>query len=68
MTDYRPSYQRDDLLAPEDVRVALQIDGDSKWDDVRARIPWSDRLGARTLRIRWGRLLDWLEESERAVG
>lgn len=63
----RPSYQPFDVLSPDEVRAALGIDGDHKWDDVRARIPWSNALGARTLRIQWGRLLEWLAESERQV-
>lgn len=60
-------YLDTDVLTPELVRAALRIESDRKWEDVRARIPWSDQLGARTLRIRWGRLLAWLAESERDV-
>lgn len=70
MTDapgFRPSYHRDDVLDPEQVRDALGPFSDSKWEDVKARIPWSDFLGARTLRISWGRLLDELEKHERRV-
>lgn len=63
----RPSYSRDDVLLPDEVRVALVIESDDKWEDVRARIPWSDALGARTLRIQWGVLLDWLGEHTRRV-
>lgn len=63
----RPRYTKDDVLSPEEVRAALGIVGDHKWEDVRARIPWSDALGARTLRISWGRLLAWLEAHEKAV-
>jgi hypothetical protein len=67
MTDIRVSYSRDDVLSPDQVREALGPFSDSKWKDVSARLPWSDALGARTLRIRWGALLDWLEGSVRLV-
>lgn len=63
----RPSYGPHDVLLPDEVRAALAIESDDKWDDVRARIPWSEALGARTLRIQWGRLLEWLGEHERKV-
>lgn len=63
----RPHYTREDVLSPEEVRAALAIDKDRKWEDVKARIPWSLALGERTRRIAWGRLLDWLAEHERAV-
>ena len=63
----RVSYSPHDVLAPDEVRAALAIESDDKWDDVRARIPWSTALGARTLRITWGRLLAWLGEHERQV-
>jgi hypothetical protein len=65
--DTRASYQRDDVLDPDAVRAAIGPFSDTKWEDVKARIPWSDQLGPRSLRIRWGRLLDWLEQSERRV-
>lgn len=67
MSEVRPSYQPFDVLTPVEVRIALAIDGEDKWEDVKARIPWSDQLGARTLRIQWSRLLTWLAESERKV-
>lgn len=54
-----------DVLSPDDVRAALGPFSDDKWEDIRARIPWSDALGARTLRIQWNRLLLWLAEHER---
>lgn len=63
----RQSYQLHDLLTPEQVRDALSIESDHKWRDVSARIPWSDQLGARTLRIQWANLLAWLNESHRRV-
>lgn len=63
----RPRYSPYDVLEPDEVRVALKIKSDDKWEDVRARIPWSDALGARTLRIQWARLLEWLAEHEREV-
>jgi hypothetical protein len=63
----RQSYAPSDVLDPAEVRAALAIKSDSKWDDVKARIPWSDQLGRRTLRISWGRLLTWLESSEKRV-
>ena len=47
----RRSFDLNAVLTPDEVREALAIVGDHKWDDVRARIPWSDALGARTLRI-----------------
>lgn len=64
---FRPSYSRDDVLDVEQARAALPAMSDHKWEDVKARIPWSDQLGQRTLCIRWGRLLEWLEQSERRV-
>jgi hypothetical protein len=67
MTGERPSFGRDDVLTPDDVRQALPPMSDRKWDDVKARIPWSDQIGRRMPCIRWGRLLDWLESSERHV-
>ena len=63
----KPTYHRDDVLSPDEVRAALGIISDHKWEDVKARIPWSDFLGARTLRIQWGRLLDVLADHERKV-
>ena len=66
-TRERPSYSPHDVLGPDEVRDALQIASDDKWEDVRARIPWSDALGARTLRIQWARLLEWLAAHERRV-
>lgn len=63
----RISYHRDDLLSDEEVREALGPLSDHKWEDVRARIPWSEAVGSRHLRIRWGRLLEWLETKEREV-
>lgn len=69
MTDtaFKPSFQPHDVVSPEEVRAALNIESDHKWDDVRSRIPWSTQLGQRTLRIEWGRLLTWLAEGERRV-
>lgn len=64
---FRPSYQPHDVLTPDEVRQALAIASDDKWEDVRARMPWSDALGPRTLRIQWGRLLEWLADHERKV-
>lgn len=61
----RPHYTREDVLVPDEVRAALAITSDDKWEDVKARIPWSTAFGARTLRISWGRLLSWMEEHER---
>ena len=66
MTDGR-SYSPHDVLTPTEVREALQIASDAKWDVVSARIPWSDALGARTLRIQWAILLEWLAERSRRV-
>jgi hypothetical protein len=66
-TPMKHGYSPFDVLTPEEVRVALVIESDAKWEDVRARIPWSDQLGARTLRIQWSRLLEWLKDSERRV-
>lgn len=63
----RPTFARDDLLAPDDVRAALPPMSDRKWDDVKARIPWSRQIGRRMPCIRWGRLLEWLEEGTEAV-
>jgi hypothetical protein len=63
----RRSYSPHDVLEPDEVREALAIKSDDKWEDVRARIPWSDALGARTLRIQWARLLEWLASHERRV-
>ena len=63
----RPKFSPYDVLAPSEVREALGIVSDSKWDDVRRRIPWSDRLGSRTLRIQWSALLTWLAEGTRRV-
>jgi hypothetical protein len=65
MSDPRPSYSKDDVLSQEEVRAALPTMGDSTWLGVSARIPWSTQLGPRKLCIAWGRLLAWLEESER---
>ena len=67
MSELRPSYQPHDILTPAEVREALAIIGDRKWDDVRARIPWSDALGSRTLRIQWSLLLAWLADGTRKV-
>ena len=67
MSEPRPSYQPYDILTPAEVREALAIVGDSKWEDVRSRIPWSDALGARTLRIQWSILLSWLADGTRKV-
>lgn len=61
------SFALHDVLGPDDVRAVLQITSDHKWEDVRARIPWSDQLGSRTLRIEYARLLSWLAASERRV-
>ncbi len=61
----RPSFTQDDVLTPDDVRAALPVMSDRKWDDVKARIPWSDQVGPRKPCIRWGRFLNWLEEAER---
>ena len=61
------SYQPHDVLTPLQVREALDIQSAKKWADVRARIPWSDALGRRTLRIQWSRLLEWLADSSRRV-
>jgi hypothetical protein len=66
-TAVRPTYGPHDVLVPEEVRAALAIESDDKWEDVRARIPWSDALGARTLRIQWAVLLDWLASHTRKV-
>jgi hypothetical protein len=63
----RPSYGPHDVLTPDDVRAALGPFSDDKWEDIRARIPWSDALGARTLRIQWAVLLDWLASHTRKV-
>lgn len=63
----KPHFQPFDVLTPDEVRVALEISGADKWEDVKARIPWSDQLGARTLRIQWSDLLEWLRESRRKV-
>jgi hypothetical protein len=63
----KPTYAPTDVLSPEDVRAALGPLTDDKWKDVKARIPWSEALGQRTLRISWGRLLSWLGEHERRV-
>lgn len=63
----RAPYSQYDVLSPEEVRAALGPISDTKWDDVKARIPWSDAVGPRMLRIQWGRLLEWLGEWERAV-
>lgn len=63
----RPSYSPHDVLVPDEVRQALAIESDDKWEDVRARIPWSDALGARTLRIQWSVLLEWLASHTRKV-
>lgn len=63
----RPSYHEFDVLHPDEVRAALGPFSDNKWADVKARIPWSDQLGPRSLCIQWGRLLSWLAESERRV-
>ena len=60
-------YSPHDVLTPAEVREALQIESDDKWDDVSARIPWSSQLGKRTLRIQWSRLLSWLAEGELKV-
>ena len=67
MLSIRRSYQRDDLLTSEEARAALPPMSDRKWDDVKARIPWSDQIGRRKPCIRWGRLLDWIESAERSV-
>lgn len=63
----RPSYSPHDVLTPDEVREALAIVSDTKWDDVRARVPWSDALGPRTLRIQWSVLLSWLADGTRKV-
>jgi hypothetical protein len=63
----KPTYAPTDVLSPEDVRAALGPLTDDKWKDVKARIPWSEALGQRTLRIQWSRLLSWLGEHERKV-
>jgi hypothetical protein len=65
--DTKPTFQPHDVVSPEEVRAALGIEGDHKWADVRARIPWSTQLGQRTLRIEWRRLLAWLADGERKV-
>lgn len=67
MTEPRQSYTKDDVLSQEEVRAALPPMGDSTWAGVSARIPWSTQLGPRKLCIQWGRLLEWLAESERRV-
>lgn len=68
MSDTRkPTFGPYDVLTPDDVREALAVVSDVKWRDIKSRIPWSDQLGARTLRIQWSRLLEWLSQSERKV-
>ena len=67
MTDTRPSYSPHDVLTPDEVREALGPFSDTKWCDVRARIPWSDALGPRTRRIQWSLLLEWMANSTRRV-
>jgi hypothetical protein len=61
------AHDRDEILTPAEVREALPAMSDRKWDDVSARIPWSDQIGPRKPCIRYGRLLEWLESSERVV-
>ena len=61
------SFQPHDVLNPTQVRDALDIQSAKKWADVKARIPWSDALGRRTLRIQWSTLLTWLGENTRKV-
>lgn len=63
----KPSYGPHDVLDPKQVRVALGPFSDTKWKDVKARIPWSTALGARTRRIAWGRLLEWIAQHEQQV-
>lgn len=67
MVREKPTYTRDDVLTPDELRAALPLMSDRKWDDVKARIPWSDQIGARKPCIRWGRFLEWLEQSERRI-
>lgn len=57
-------YTRDDVLTPEDVRDALRLSA-SQWERKRHIFPWSRALGERTLRIRWGAVLDVLESTTR---
>lgn len=67
MSDVRPSYARDDVLTPPEVREALPPMSDRKWDDVKARTPWTYMIGKRFPTIRWGAFLEWLETGTRDV-
>ena len=56
------SYNRDDVVTPEQVRAALDI-GETPWKDKRHIFPWSYALGPKSARIRWGLVLDTLERA-----
>lgn len=60
------SYQRDDVLTPEQVREALQL-SESSWERKRHLFPWSRVLGDRLPRITWGKVLDTIEGKETAA-
>lgn len=63
----RPRYGLNDVLSDEDVREAFGPFSNHKWEDVRARVPWSEAFGARHLRIKYGRLIDWMQKHERVT-
>jgi hypothetical protein len=64
MSELRPSYTRDDVLSPGEIRAALPPMSDRKWDDVKARIPWTRQIGKRMPCISWGAFLTWLEQRD----
>lgn len=59
MSEQAPTYSRDRVCTPEEVRIALQL-SPRQWARTRHVLKWSYAFGDRCPRIVWGDVLDFI--------